>query len=79
MKRAQTSAAIGVEFSANNIRNALEIFGEMTGRHSSEAMLDSLFSTFCVGKWPTVLYRCVYLLWQLKPCHWPIAECRLGC
>ncbi|MDR2436005.1 MAG: tRNA uridine-5-carboxymethylaminomethyl(34) synthesis GTPase MnmE [Puniceicoccales bacterium] len=46
----QTLAAIGVEFSANNIRNALEIFGEMTGRYSSEAMLDSLFSTFCVGK-----------------------------
>jgi tRNA U34 5-carboxymethylaminomethyl modifying GTPase MnmE/TrmE len=46
----QISAAIGVEFSPNNSRNALEIFGEMTGRYKSEAMLDSLFSTFCVGK-----------------------------
>jgi tRNA modification GTPase len=46
----QTLATIGVEFSANNIRNALEIFGEITGRYSSEAMLNSLFSTFCVGK-----------------------------
>ncbi|MDR2720839.1 MAG: tRNA uridine-5-carboxymethylaminomethyl(34) synthesis GTPase MnmE [Puniceicoccales bacterium] len=46
----QALGTIGVEFSANNIRNALEILGEMTGHYSSEAMLDRLFSTFCVGK-----------------------------
>jgi tRNA modification GTPase len=46
----QALAKIGVEFSANGVRNALEILGEMTGHYSNEAMLDRLFSTFCVGK-----------------------------
>ncbi|MDR3273982.1 MAG: tRNA uridine-5-carboxymethylaminomethyl(34) synthesis GTPase MnmE [Puniceicoccales bacterium] len=46
----QTLATIGVEFSANDVRNALEILGGMTGRYDNESMLDRLFSTFCVGK-----------------------------
>ncbi|MDR0679615.1 MAG: tRNA uridine-5-carboxymethylaminomethyl(34) synthesis GTPase MnmE [Puniceicoccales bacterium] len=46
----KTLPTIGVEFSANNLRDALEILGEMTERYDNESMLDKLFSTFCVGK-----------------------------
>lgn len=40
----------GVEFAANDIRNALEILGEITGYYNNEDMLDKLFGAFCVGK-----------------------------
>ncbi|MDR0715680.1 MAG: tRNA uridine-5-carboxymethylaminomethyl(34) synthesis GTPase MnmE [Puniceicoccales bacterium] len=46
----KTLPTMGVEFSANNLRDALEILGEMTKRYDNESMLDKLFSTFCVGK-----------------------------
>ena len=35
---------------AENIRIGLSAFGELTGRHATEAMLDAMFSRFCVGK-----------------------------
>ena len=35
---------------AENVRAGLSAFGELTGRHATEAMLDAMFSRFCVGK-----------------------------
>ncbi|MDR1255459.1 MAG: tRNA uridine-5-carboxymethylaminomethyl(34) synthesis GTPase MnmE [Puniceicoccales bacterium] len=50
IRAGRSLSSIGVEFSANDLRNALEALGEITGCYDSEAMLDELFSTFCVGK-----------------------------
>jgi tRNA modification GTPase len=41
---------VGLEFAAADVRNSLEILGEMVGRYDSETMLDKLFSGFCIGK-----------------------------
>lgn len=50
------SANLGVEAQrspelvASDIREALSALGEIAGRFDNEAMLDRLFSTFCIGK-----------------------------
>lgn len=39
-----------VELLASDLRGALDALGEIGGRIDNEAMLDRLFSTFCIGK-----------------------------
>ncbi|MDR1595957.1 MAG: tRNA uridine-5-carboxymethylaminomethyl(34) synthesis GTPase MnmE [Puniceicoccales bacterium] len=39
-----------IEIAAANIRRALEILGEIVGAHSTERVLDVVFSNFCIGK-----------------------------
>ena len=39
-----------VELLASDLREALEAFGEISGRVDNERMLDALFATFCIGK-----------------------------
>jgi tRNA modification GTPase len=39
-----------MELLASDLRGVLEGFGEIGGRIDNEAMLDRLFSTFCIGK-----------------------------
>ncbi|MCC5838789.1 MAG: tRNA uridine-5-carboxymethylaminomethyl(34) synthesis GTPase MnmE [Opitutales bacterium] len=38
------------ELAASDVRSALHILGEVTGRIDNEAMLDALFAQFCIGK-----------------------------
>lgn len=38
------------ELLASDLRDALDALGEIAGRIDNEAMLDRLFSTFCIGK-----------------------------
>ncbi len=38
------------ELAASELRQALDAFGEIIGRVDNDAMLDKLFSTFCIGK-----------------------------
>jgi tRNA modification GTPase len=40
----------GTEIAASDIRQALEVLGEITGAFDAEKMLDLVFSNFCVGK-----------------------------
>ena len=39
-----------VPLASVHIRQALEFIGEVTGKEYNEALLDSIFSRFCVGK-----------------------------
>lgn len=39
-----------VELLASDLREALDSFGEIAGRIDNEAVLDSLFANFCIGK-----------------------------
>tara|TARA_B100000965_G_scaffold405690_1_gene440749 strand:+ start:4396 stop:5751 length:1356 start_codon:yes stop_codon:yes gene_type:complete len=39
-----------VELAASDLKQALERLGDVVGRIDNEAMLDELFSTFCIGK-----------------------------
>jgi len=47
MKLAEHTPA---ELAASDLRLALEALGEIIGRVDNEAMLDQLFTTFCIGK-----------------------------
>ena len=38
------------EFSAFDVREALESLGEITGKTVTEEVLDRILSTFCIGK-----------------------------
>jgi tRNA modification GTPase len=38
------------ELLASDLRGVLEAYGDIGGRIDNEAMLDRLFSTFCIGK-----------------------------
>lgn len=40
----------GIEIVASDIRNALDLLGEITVPYDNEEMLDKVFSQFCVGK-----------------------------
>jgi tRNA modification GTPase len=44
------SSGLAAECLASDLRLALEILGEMTNPHDQEALLDRLFSQFCIGK-----------------------------
>ncbi len=48
--RAKLTKAEPVELAAADIRSAIESLGEIVGKIDNEAMLDRLFSTFCIGK-----------------------------
>lgn len=39
-----------IELLASELRSALAAYGEISGKVDNERMLDSLFSTFCIGK-----------------------------
>ena len=39
-----------IELIASDLRGALEAIGTILGKIDNEAMLDVLFSTFCIGK-----------------------------
>ena len=41
---------ISAEFIASDIRQALDILGDITGKYDNEAVLDRVFANFCVGK-----------------------------
>jgi len=41
---------LGYEFAALNLREASEALGEVTGRVTSQDVLDRIFSRFCIGK-----------------------------
>ncbi|MDR0728080.1 MAG: tRNA uridine-5-carboxymethylaminomethyl(34) synthesis GTPase MnmE [Puniceicoccales bacterium] len=43
-------SGLAAECLASDLRLALEILGEMTGPYEQEALLDRLFSQFCIGK-----------------------------
>ncbi|HYA13650.1 MAG TPA: hypothetical protein VEF33_04845, partial [Syntrophales bacterium] len=38
------------EFSAFDVRQALDCLGEIAGKTVTEEVLDRIFSTFCIGK-----------------------------
>ena len=38
------------ELCASDLRQALETLGQITGKYDNEAMLDKIFSQFCIGK-----------------------------
>jgi tRNA modification GTPase len=39
-----------LEIIAADLTSGLEALGEITGEHSSEELLDTIFSRFCIGK-----------------------------
>lgn len=47
---AQWQRKAPAEFVASDLRAALDALGEIVGRPDHEALLDKLFSTFCIGK-----------------------------
>jgi tRNA modification GTPase len=51
-RRGAASLAEGIplEFVASDVRSALDSLGEITGRKASAAVLDEIFSRFCIGK-----------------------------
>jgi tRNA modification GTPase len=44
------SSATDLEIASHHLRLALNVIGEITGRTSTEDILDSVFKTFCIGK-----------------------------
>ena len=50
LERAMTDMSVGVELAAENVRLAVRALERVTGRSDPEAVLDRVFSSFCVGK-----------------------------
>ena len=48
--KASLARKMDVEIIAEDIRQALELLGEIVGSYGTEQMLDAVFSNFCVGK-----------------------------
>ncbi len=48
--RESLAGGLSAEFTAFDVREALDSLGEITGMTSREDILDRIFSTFCVGK-----------------------------
>ena len=48
--REARSAGVPIDLLAVDVRTALYAVGEITGEHVSEAVLDEIFSRFCIGK-----------------------------
>jgi len=48
--RSALEAGLGEEFVAADLWSALEALGELTGRRTTEEVLDLIFSRFCIGK-----------------------------
>jgi len=46
----EKGASLGPEFLAEDLRTARKALVEITGELSSEAILDAIFSRFCIGK-----------------------------
>ena len=46
----QLRQGVAAELVASNLHGAIEAMGDITGRIDNEAMLDRLFSQFCIGK-----------------------------
>jgi tRNA modification GTPase len=47
---AQLRAGAAPEFTALDLREAMEAFGEIAGRTDTEDLLGVIFSRFCIGK-----------------------------
>jgi tRNA modification GTPase len=47
---AARSEGVPLDLLAVDVRTALYAVGEITGEHVSEAVLDEIFSRFCIGK-----------------------------
>jgi tRNA modification GTPase len=50
MARESIINGLSPEFSALDVREALECLGEIAGKTVTEEVLDKIFSTFCIGK-----------------------------
>ncbi len=50
LKRAQSNLAIAPELAGDDVRSALHAIRELAGEADIEAVLDSIFSRFCIGK-----------------------------
>jgi tRNA modification GTPase len=48
--KSQLLQELHIDTTASEIRQSLEILGEITGTFENERMLDLVFSNFCVGK-----------------------------
>ena len=48
--RGARAAGVPIDLLAVDVRTALHAIGEITGEHVSEAVLDEIFSRFCIGK-----------------------------
>jgi tRNA modification GTPase len=48
--RAKLAGSAPMELLASDLREALDAFGEISGKIDNERMLDQLFATFCIGK-----------------------------
>ena len=40
-----------IEFAVSDLKDSIDFLGEIVGKKDNEDMLDTLFSTFCIGKW----------------------------
>jgi tRNA modification GTPase len=43
-------AHLGLELAAQDLRQAAQAVGEIVGKTTTEDLLDSIFSQFCIGK-----------------------------
>ena len=43
-------SAMPLDFAANDLREALEALGDITGESMNESVIDRVFQDFCVGK-----------------------------
>ena len=50
LERARTSLASGFELAAVDLRDGLRFLEDLTGRVTADAILDHVFSRFCIGK-----------------------------
>ena len=50
MTRARAALALGYEFVATDMRDVLRALEDLTGRVTNDAILDHVFSRFCIGK-----------------------------
>ncbi|HUE72477.1 MAG TPA: tRNA modification GTPase [Pirellulaceae bacterium] len=50
LRRARSSAAVGEEFVAAEVRSALDDLGRVVGAVYTDDVLDRIFSRFCIGK-----------------------------
>ena len=39
-----------IEFAVSDLKDSIDFLGEIVGKKDNEDMLDTLFSTFCIGK-----------------------------
>ena len=50
LRRAEKTLDHQVELAAEDLRQAMDAMGELTGRKLEPDLLDRIFSSFCIGK-----------------------------